>query len=318
MKSFKPWLLACLLFAGFAHAQTYPSKPIRLLVGIAPGGGLDASTRIVANGLSKAINQQVVVENRAGAGGTIAAAAVASSAPDGYTLLYGTTSLLSSPVMYDNLSFDPVKSFTPIASTLVEPLVLALHPSVPAKNTAEFIALIKSNPGKYSYGSPGIGTVHHLAMESFKTDTGLQMVHIPYKGSSGYVPDLVAGVLPVAVVSVTAALPQSKAGKVRVIAITSAKRFALAPDWAPLADQVPGFDMASLQFVVGPASMPAPVVGRLSDAIKVAVSTEEAQRAFEATGGTSDWTSPEVLATRIREGVVKWGGVAKASGARGQ
>jgi tripartite-type tricarboxylate transporter receptor subunit TctC len=301
-----------------AFAQSYPVKPVRLVVGIAPGGGLDASTRIVANGLSKHLNQQVVVENRAGAGGTIAAASVAGAAPDGYTLLYGTTSLLAAQAMYDNLSFDPVKSFTPVAGTLFEPLVLGLHPAVAAKNITEFIALVRANPGKLSYGSPGVGTVHHLAMESFNTETGLRIVHIPYKGAAAYVPDLVAGVLPVAVISVTAALPHSKSGKVRVIAITSEKRLPLAPDWTPLADILPGFDMASIQFVLGPAGMPAAIVNRLSDAVRAAVSMEEARKAFEATGGTADWSAPEVLAARIREGVVKWGGIARQSGAKGQ
>jgi tripartite-type tricarboxylate transporter receptor subunit TctC len=242
---------------------------------------------------------------------------VAGAAPDGYTLLYGTTSLLSSHAMYANLSFDAVKSFAPVAGTLFEPLVVGLHPSVPARNTSEFIALMKSNPGKYSYGSPGVGTVHHLAMESFKTDTGLQIVHIPYKGAAGYVPDLVAGVLPIAVISVTAALPQSKAGKIRVIAITSQKRLSLAPDWQPLAEHVPGFDMSSIQFLIAPAGTPAPVVNRLSDAARAAVGMEDARRAFEATGGTPDWVPPDVLAERIRQGVVKWGGIAKQSGAKG-
>lgn len=310
------WAMA--LIGVGACAQSYPLKPVKLVVGIAPGGGLDASTRIVASGLSKHFNQQVVVENRAGAGGTIAAAAVAGAPPDGYTLLYGTTSLLASQAMYGNLAFDPVKSFTPVAGTLFEPLVLGLHPAVPARNIAEFIALARANPGKLSYGSPGVGTVHHLAMESFNTETGLRIVHVPYKGAAAYVPDLVAGVLPAAVISVTAALPQSKAGKVRVIAITSERRLPLAPDWPPLAEIVPGFDMASIQFVLGPAGLPAAIVNRISEAVRAAVAMEEARKAFEATGGTADWSPPEVLATRIREGVVKWGGIARQSGAKGQ
>ena len=313
-----PLFLACAVFAPLALAQSYPSKPVRLVVGIAPGGGLDASTRIVANGLSRTLGQQVVVENRAGAGGTIAAAAVAGAAPDGYTLLYGSTSLMIAPGIYDNPGFDPVKSFTAIAGTVTDPLAIAVNPSFPAKNTAELIALVKASPGKYNYGSPGIGTVHHLAMESFKTAAGLQIVHVPYKGSAGYVPDLIAGVLPIALVSVAAALPQAKAGKLRVIAITSPGRLAVAPEWASLADTLPGFDMPSIQFIVAPAGTSPAVVSRVSEAVKVGLSLEETKRAFDAVGGVPEHIPPEALAVRIREGVPKWASIARESGAKPQ
>jgi tripartite-type tricarboxylate transporter receptor subunit TctC len=310
------FLVCALLWAVLAHAQPYPSKPIRLLVGIAPGGGLDASTRIVAGALSKVIAQQVVVENRAGAGGTIAAATVASAPADGYTLLYGSTSLMIAPAIYDNLAFDPVKSFAPVAGTVTDPLVIAVNPGVPARNTAELIALAKANPGKFSYGSPGVGTVHHLAMESFKTAAGLQIVHIPYKGAAGYVPDLIAGVLPIAVVSVAAALPQAKAGKLRVIAITSPGKLEVAPDWATLAEQIPGFDMPSTQFIMAPTGTPAAAIGRLSEALRTALTLDDTKRAFDAVGGQPEHVPPEALATRIREGVVKWSTIARESGAR--
>jgi len=311
-----PLVLSCALCTGFANAQTFPSKPIRLIVGIAPGGGLDASTRIVANGLSKTINQQVLVENRAGAGGTIAAAAVAAAAPDGYTLLYGSTSLMIAPGIYENLSFDPVKSFTPVAGTVTDPLLIAVNPNFAARNTAELIAIVKANPGKFSYGSPGVGTVHHLAMESFKTTVGLSIVHVPYKGSSGYVPDLIAGVLPIAVVSVAAALPQAKAGKLRVIGITSPGRLQVAPAWASIADTVPGFDMPSVQFIVAPAGTQAGIVNRLSEALKAALALEETKRSFDTAGGVPEHVPPDVLALRIKDGVPRWASIAKQSGAQ--
>jgi len=321
MKPALPLFLACALVAGFVHAQPlhaqpYPAKPIRLIVGIAPGGGLDASTRIVAGGLSKVINQQVLVENRAGAGGTIAAGAVAAAVPDGYTLLYGTTSLMISPGIYDNLTFDPVKSFAPVSGTVTDPLVIAVNPNLPAHTTAELIALAKASPGKLNYGSPGVGSVHHLAMESFKTAAGLQIVHVPYKGAAGYVPDLIAGVLPIAVVSVAAALPQAKAGKLRVIAITSPGKLRVAPDWASLADTLPGFDMPSVQFIVAPAGTQTSIVGRLSDAVKSALALEETRRAFDAAGGMPAHVPPDVLAARIRDGVLRWAAIAKQSGAK--
>ena len=317
--SMKPALPLFLLFAlvtGFTHAQPYPAKPIRLIVGIAPGGGLDASTRIVAGALSKVINQQVLVENRAGAGGTIAAGAVASAAPDGYTLLYGSTSLMIAPGIYENLSFDPVKSFAPVAGTVTDPLTIAVNPNFAARTTTELIELVKANPGKFNYGSPGVGSVHHLAMESFKTAAGLQIVHIPYKGAAGYVPDLIAGILPIAMVSVAAALPQAKAGKIRVIAITSPGRLHVAPDWASLADTLPGFDMPSVQFIVAPAGTTASVVGRLSEAVKAALSLDETRRSFDAVGGVPEHVPPEVLAQRIRDGVPRWATIAKQSGAK--
>jgi tripartite-type tricarboxylate transporter receptor subunit TctC len=310
-------LVAVLAASGIAHAQGFPAKPMRLLVGIAPGGGLDASTRIVASGLSKVLGQQVVVENRAGAGGTIAAANVASAAPDGYTLLYGSTSLMIAPGIYDNLTFDPVKSFAPVAGTVVDPLVIAVNPSVPVKTTAELIAWVKASPGKYSYGSPGVGSVHHLAMESFKTAAGgLQIVHVPYKGSAGYVPDLIAGVLPVAVVSVAAVLPHAKAGKLRVIAITSPVKLAFAPDWATLSEEIPGFDMPSTQFILAPAGTPAAIVQRLAEATRATLALDETRRSFEAAGGAPEYVPPDALATRIRDGVPRWASVARQSGAK--
>jgi len=321
MKLANPLWFSCFLVAGLVqvqalHAQNFPAKPIRLIVGIAPGGGLDASTRIVAGGLSKVINQQVLVENRAGAGGTIAAAAVATAAPDGYTLLYGSTSLMIAPGIYDNLTFDPVKSFAPVAGTVTDPLVIAVNPNTAARNTAELITLAKASPGKFSYGSPGVGSVHHLAMESFKTTAGLEIVHVPYKGAAGYVPDLIAGVLQIAVVSVAAALPQAKAGKLRVIAITSPGKLHVAPEWASLADTLPGFDMPSVQFIVAPAGTPAAIISRLSDAVKTALSSEDTRKSFDAVGGVPEHVPADVLAARIRDGVPRWANIAKQSGAK--
>ena len=321
MKPALPLFLASIFVAGFVHtqvsfAQAYPAKPIRLIVGIAPGGGLDASTRIVAGALTKLINQQVLVENRAGAGGTIAAGAVAAAAADGYTLLYGSTSLMIAPGIYENLTFDPVKSFTPVAGTVTDPLVIAVNPNLAARSTAELIALAKASPGKLSYGSPGVGSVHHLAMESFKMAADLQIVHVPYKGAAGYVPDLIAGILPIAVVSVAASLPQAKAGKLRVIAITSPGKLHVAPDWASLAETLPGFDMPSVQFIVAPIGTSASIVGRLSEAVKTALALDDTRRAFDAVGGVPEYVPPEVLAVRIRDGVPRWAIIAKQSGAK--
>jgi tripartite-type tricarboxylate transporter receptor subunit TctC len=299
-----------------ALAQAYPSKPIRMAVGIAPGGGLDASARIVATKLGETLGQQIVVENRAGAGGTIAAASVASAPPDGYTLLYGASSLLISPALYDKLAFDPVKSFTAIGSVASDPLVIVVNPAVPAKGTAELISLLKANPGKYSYGSPGVGSIHHLGMEMFGQQTGTQLVHVPYKGAAGYLPDVVSGTLPMAVASVAAALPQAKAGKLRVIAITGASRLSFVPDWPIIAEVLPGFDVASSQFLLGPAGMTGDVVTRLNEALRTTLNSEDTKKAFAGHGGTPQYSTPEALAARIRAEAPRWVALAKETGAK--
>ncbi len=307
-------LLACAAVP--CMAQQYPSRPIHLLVGIAPGGGLDSGARLVAGKWSEVLGQTVVVENRPGAGGTIAAAAVAAAAPDGYTLQYAATSLLISPSLYKNLTFDPIKSFTPVGGVGWEPLVIVVNPSVPAKNTAELIALLKANPGKYSYGSPGVGSVHHLAMEMFKTQAGVNIVHVPYKGAALYLPDLITGVLPIAIASVASSLPQAKAGKLRPIALTRPIKLAIAPDWPTLAETLPGFDASPGFFILAPAGTSADIVSRLSEALRIAVSAEDLKRSFQAQGATADFVPPEVLATGIQNDVRKWSAAVAQSGAK--
>ena len=297
-------------------AQQYPTKPVRMLVGIAPGGGLDSGARLVALKLSEVLGQPVVVENRPGAGGTIAAATVAAAPPDGYTLQYAASSLLISPSLYKNLPFDPVKSFTAVAGVGWEPLVLVVNPAVAAGTTAELIALLKANPGKYSYGSPGVGSVHHLAMEMFRTQAGVNIVHIPYKGAALYLPDLIGAVLPIAIASVASALPQAKAGKLRAIALTRPVKVAIAPDWPTLADTLPGFDASPSFFILAPAGTSAIVVARLSEALKTAVSAEDLKRSFQAQGATAEFVAPEVLAASIQADVRKWNAIAVASGAK--
>ncbi len=308
-----------LVFACAANsclAQPFPARPIHMIVGIAPGGGLDSGARLVGAKLSEVLGQTVLVENRPGAGGTIAAAAVAAAPPDGYTLQYAATSLLISPSLYKNLAFDPVKSFTPVGGVGWEPLVVVVNPAVPARNTAELIALLKANPGKYSYGSPGVGSVHHLAMELFKTQAGVNIVHVPYKGASQYLPDLITGVLPLAIASVASSLPQAKAGKLRAIALTRPIKVAIAPDWPTLAETLPGFDASPGFFVLAPAGTPAEVVAKLGEALRAAVSAEDLKRSFQAQGATADFVPPEVLATSIQNDVRKWNMLAAQSGAK--
>ena len=308
--------IPALLASGIVDSQIYPARPLRLIVGIAPGGGLDAGARLVASKLSEVLGQPVLVENRAGAGGTIAADAAAKAPPDGYTLFYAASSLLIAPSLYAKLAFDPVRSFTAVGGVGWEPLVVVVNLAVPARTTAELIALLKANPGKYSYGSPGVGSVHHLAMELFRKQAGVDVVHVPYKGASPILPDLISGVLPMAIMSAASAVPQARAGKLRPIALTRPIKLSIAPDWPALADTLPGFDVAPAHFILAPAGTSAEVVGRLSEALKTVLSTEELKRSFLAQGATAEFAAPEALAAAIRTNVPKWGALAKESGAR--
>ena len=319
MKAFLAALLALTAaFVGVAQAQQYPNRPIRMFVGYPAGGGADALARLTATHLSEALGQQVVVDNRAGAGGTLAADAVAKAQPDGYTLLFGETGLLIAPAIYASLPFDPVKSFAAVGSVAVLPLVVVANPAVPAKNAAELVALLKANPGKYSYASPGVGTVHHLAMELFRTQAGFDYVHVPYKGASALIPDLVSGQIPLGVLSAPPALAQVKSGKLRAIALTSPVKLAGAPEWPALADTLPGFDASPRLFVLAPAGTPGAVIARLDAAIKAILAKPAVLESLNAQGATAAPAGAEELGTLIAAELRKWAPVAKASGAKAQ
>lgn len=319
MKAFLAALLALTAaFTGVAQAQQYPNRPIRMFVGYPAGGGADALARLTATHLSEALGQQVVVDNRAGAGGTLAADAVAKAQPDGYTLLFGETGLLIAPAIYASLPFDPAKSFAAVGSVAVLPLVVVANPAVPAKNAAELVALLKANPGKYSYASPGVGTVHHLAMELFRTQAGFDYVHVPYKGASALIPDLVSGQIPLGVLSAPPALAQVKSGKLRAIALTSPVKLAGAPEWPALADTLPGFDASPRLFVLAPAGTPGAVIARLDAAIKAILAKPAVLESLNAQGATAAPAGAEELGTLIAAELRKWAPVAKASGAKAQ
>ena len=303
------------VFATPIHAQQYPSKPVRMLVGVAPGGGLDAGTRTVAGKLSELLGQPFVVENRSGGGGTIAAAAVAKSPADGYTLLMAATTIMIHPAVYANLPYDPVKSFTPIGMAGTDILVITVHPSVPAKTTAELIALLRANPGKYHYSSPGTGTVVHLAMEIFRQQAGVDIVHVPYKGAAQVMPDHISGQIPLAIMTINTALPQARAGKIRAIGISSPVKLAIV-DWPAIADTLPGFDAASTRFLLAPLGVPREVVSRLSDGLRRTLDAEDVQRAFTVQGSHWQFVTPEALAVSMPAEVQKWSAAARASGVK--
>ena len=310
---------ACLLgWAVLAGAQTYPNRPIRMFVGYAAGGGADALARLTATHIGETLGQSVVVENRPGAGGTVAADALAKAPADGYTLYFADTAVLIAPSVYPSVPYDPVKSFAPVAAVATLPLVVVTNPQVPAKNATELIALLKANPGKYSYGSPGIGTVHHLAMELFRKQGGFEYVHVPYKGATAFIPDLVSGQLPVGILSAPPALAQVKAGKVRAIAITSPAKIAGAGEWPALADTLPGFDASPALFIVAPAGTPAPVVSRLEAAVKAMQAKPAVQEALNAQGALPMNAGADELGRFIGGEVRKWSTIARDAGAKAQ
>jgi tripartite-type tricarboxylate transporter receptor subunit TctC len=307
-------LLAC---ASLACAQPYPSKPLRMIVGYSAGGGADALARLVGSRMSESLGQQVVVENRPGAGATIAAAAVASSAPDGYTLFFADTALLIAPGIYQKLSFDPVKSFAPVSGAVTTPLVVVVNSEVKAQSIAELIALAKASPGRLSYGSPGIGTVHHLAMETFKRQARVEIVHVPYKGASAIIPDVISGQLQVGIISAPPALAQARAGRLRPLALTSPVKLAGA-DWPALADTLPGFDASPRLFILAPAGTAEGVVLKLNGILKSALASKELLDSFTAQGAFADWSTPQALGTRMAEEARRWAQIAKDAGIKAE
>ena len=313
------FILLALLVASsqLGQAQQYPAKPLRMLVGYSAGGGADALARLVAAKMADGLGQQVLVENRPGAGATIAAAALASSPPDGYTIFFADTALLIAPAIYQKLSFDPVKSFAPVSGACTTPLVIAVNNEVKAASVAELISTLKANPGRLSYGSPGIGTVHHLAMETFKRQAGVDIVHVPYKGASAIIPDVISGQLQIGIISAPPALAQSKAGRLRPIALTSPVRVAGA-DWPALADTLPGFDASPRLFVLAPAGTPAGVVTKLNETLKTALASKDLLDAFSAQGAFTDWSTPQALGVLMAQESLRWAQVARDAGIKAE
>ena len=301
--------------AGFAQGA-YPNKPIRIIVGFAPGGATDILARIVANHLQAAWNAQVVVENRPGAGGNVGADIVAKAAPDGYTLLLGTVgSAVTNQFLYKSMPFDTAKAFAPVALVGEVANVLAVHPEVPAKSVQEFIALAKSKPGKMDYGSPAIGGTGHLAMEYFKALTGIQLEHIVYKGSSLVIQDLLAGRIPCTIDNLPVYLPHIRTGAVRALAVTSSTRWFSLPDVPTIAESgVPGYDAAPWWYVSAPTGTPAEIVSKLSDEIVRGIKLPETDKKIRDAGAAPLPGSADALARHIAAETVKWKKVVDAAG----
>jgi len=277
---------AMLAAGGTARAQlpAWPQRPVRIVVGFAPGGGVDAMGRLLAARLSEQLGQQFIVENRAGASGLIAAEAVARAAPDGHTLLLADTSLLIARSFGNTQAPDPVRAFTPVALAFRAPLMVVAHNAFPASDPASLVRTLKAEPGRHSYATSGVGTVHHLGFELLKQRTGTFVVHIPYRGASQILPDVAGGQLPLGVVSATAGMAQAKAGRVKALGMLSRDRLPGTEGVAPLADAVPDLDVAPSLFLLGPAGIATDIAGRVGEAVRQALSTPAAAQTAAAQG----------------------------------
>jgi tripartite-type tricarboxylate transporter receptor subunit TctC len=307
------FLLSVLLF-GNAAGQDYPARPVRMLVGYGAGGGMDIIARILGPKLSEALGQPFVVENRPGASGGVAAEALASSQPDGYVLMLAESGTLALPAVNPKVTLDPVKQFAPVGGACILPLVFVVSPAFPAQSTKELIAALKASPGKYSYASPGIGTLQHLAFEAFKRSAGVDALHIPYKGATAMMPDIMSGQVPIAVISSLAAAGPAKSGKIRALAVTSPQRLPGMPELPTMAETLPGFSAAPNVFVVAPQGTPAAVVQKLSVALRAAVKSRDVEENFAKQGATPASSSPAELGAQIAEEVKRWAAVVKDAG----
>ena len=310
--------LALCAYGGIAAAQGWPSKPIKYVVPFAPGGTTDILGRTIAEKLSTALGQPVVVENKPGAGGGVGAEFVSKQPGDGYTIMGGTISTHAiNASLYKNLGYDPVRDFVPITLIARLPNMLVVNPGVPANNVKELIALLKASPGKYSFASAGNGTSQHLSGELFKTMTGADMQHVPYKGSPPALADVVGGNVAMTFDNITTAWPLAKGGKLRALAVTTAQRSSVAPDVPTLAEAgLAGYEVGSWQGVFAPAGTPPEIVRRLNAEIVKIVNLPEVREKLTGLGAEPAPMTSEAFGAMVRSEVAKWAEVVKKSGAK--
>ena len=309
--------LAC-AFALPAIGQPFPSKPAKLVVPFPPGGPLDTTGRAIAQKLGEAWGQSVIVENKPGAGGNIGADYVAKSPPDGYTIVMGALSTHAvNPSLYPKMPYDAKKDFAPITLVAITPNVLVVNPSLPVHSVKELIAYAKAHPGKLSFGSGSIGSAGHLAGELFKVDTGVDMVHVPYKGAAPAMQALLAGDTQIMFDNLASAMGQVKAGKLRALAVTTAQRSKLAPDLPTMAEAgVPGFDISTWFGLLAPAGTPPDVIAKWNAGVTKILSSPEMRERLEAQGAEPAPDTPEEFARFIDRELVKYAKIVKASGAK--
>jgi tripartite-type tricarboxylate transporter receptor subunit TctC len=310
-------LLSCVfgITASAALAQAYPNKPIKLIVPFAPGGFTDVVARILGQKLSISLGQPFVIENKAGAGSTIGTDFVAKAAPDGYTLVMVSTTHVISPAIYAKLPYDPIKSFTPVGKLVDSAYVLMVNPKVPVNSVADYIALAKAQPDKIHYASSGNGSSQHLMGGMFAAMTGTKLIHVPYKGSSGAASDLVAGVVESSFAGVPNAMAQVPAGRLKALAVTTAKRIPQLPDVPTMQEAgVPGYEASVWLGLLAPAGTSKEIVARLNAEIAKVMNSPETKKELYAAGVESDISSPEALGALMSREMDRWGKVIKDAG----
>jgi tripartite-type tricarboxylate transporter receptor subunit TctC len=304
---------ACMLALASApaSAQPYPSKPIKLVVPVTPGGAIDIVARLVADKMRTTLNATVVVENKPGATNNLGADFVAKSAPDGYTILIVASNHAINKHIYKDLSYDPVKDFEPIVFTHVVPQLLAIHPSIPANNVAELITWIKANPGKAKYGTSGPGSSLHMAAELFMSMTGTKILHVPYKGSAAAHPDLLGNRISMMFDTISAIQGHVRSGALRGIAVTTAKRSDLFPNLPTIAETLPGYEASSWGGILAPAGTPKDIIAKLNGAINAALKDEDVRTKLSSSGMQIQGGTPEEFAKFIDNEIAKWGKIVK-------
>lgn len=311
------WALC--LMAGASSGQQYPDRAVRFIVPFAAGGGADVVARTISERLGKQLGQPVLVENKPGAGATLGADFVAKSAPDGYTVLYGTPGpQIINPYLMKKLPYDPVNDFAAITRLVVIPNLLVVHPGVPAKTVRELIDLAKAQPGKINFGSAGIGASSHLAGELFRTVAGIQIEHVPYKGTGAALQDLLAGNIQMAIDSVTVYLPYLKSGTLRAIAISTLEVSPLMPDLPRIAETLPGFEAYAMNYVSARAGTPRPIIDRLNREINAVLRMPDIRERLLGMGATPTGSTPEDLERVIRSESEKWKKIIEISGAKAE
>jgi tripartite-type tricarboxylate transporter receptor subunit TctC len=317
----------CSIIAAFALTNTaansedqYPSKPVRIVVSFAAGGPTDTVARVIGAKLGDMLGQQFFIENRTGAGGNLGADMAAKSPPDGYTLLMATVSTHAiNPGLYSKMPYDPVRDFAPVAQVGVTPILLGVHPSIPARDVQSLIALVKENPGKYTYGSSGLGSILHLCGEQFKALAGgLQITHVPYRGSAPMMGDLVGGQISMAFDATPTAMPQAQTGAIRALGAGTVERMRAMPELATLQEQgLKGFDCYTWNAILAPAGTPPAIVDKLADAIIKALEDPVVfKRLQEAGVDPTPGRGPKETADFIKAELAKWAPIIKASGAQ--
>jgi tripartite-type tricarboxylate transporter receptor subunit TctC len=307
---------ALTMLSPVAGAQTYPSRPVRIIVGFPPGGAADITARLMGQWLSERLGQPVVVENRPGAGTNITTEAVAKAAPDGYTLLLVSVANTVNATLYERLNFDFIRDVTPVAGLIRGPLVMELNPSVPAHTIPEFIAYAKANPGKINMGSAGNGTPGHIAGELFKMSTGLDLVHVPYRGAAPALTDLLAGQLQLVFDNLPTSLEYIRADKVRALAVTTATRSEAVPDLPTVSEFVPGYEVSSWFGIGAPKGTPAEIVDKLNAEINAGLADPKMKARIADMSSVPLPLTPAALGKLIVEETDKWAKVVKFSGAR--